>query len=70
MMHTGGTEESGRRAAPGGWTNRQRIARYDLVVAKAKRRADEAHSLAVRRKYINLILRLHARVLRELDRGR
>lgn len=75
-MHAAMTHESARTVVHrghrghGGLSNRQLIARYDDLIERAQERADEARSLAVRRSYLNLILRLQKRALRELDRGR
>lgn len=69
-MHTASIHDSARPVLHRSISNRQLIARYDDLIDRAQERADEAHSLAIRRSYLNLILRLQKRALRELDRGR
>jgi hypothetical protein len=64
------SHESGRRALPSAVTNRQRLARYDLLIERAQQRAEAARGLATRRRYLQLMLRLQQRALREVNRGR
>ncbi|MDB5941997.1 MAG: hypothetical protein JWQ13_1563 [Ramlibacter sp.] len=51
-------------------TNRQRLARYDRLIERAEERAEYAGSLATRRRYLHLMLRLQERALRAVTRCR
>jgi hypothetical protein len=69
-MQLSQAQDTARPLLHNGVSNRQRLARYDHLIDLAQRRADEAICLAVRRRYLVLILHLEKRALRELDRGR